>query len=290
MELKAASISNGTLINDGTVDADIGAANAINNAILISNIAGATLEVAGTGVALQIEDAVTFNNFGTLLATAGATLNLVGDSLSNTGATLQVDGGATLKLDTTTITGGTLTDNGTIDVSVASTIAGISGTDANLNGAGAGSTVTLDAALTLDYVKLNDLTIENGPLDHAIDNVEVAGPVTLLNDTVTNTAAGSTLQVDDGITLTLSDTTINGGTINDFSATTGGTIDVTGASTIAGISGTDANLNGAGAGSTVTLDAALTLDYVKLNDITIENGTAALGLLTIDNRSRWPGR
>ena len=97
--------------------------------------------------------------------------------------------------------------------------------------------------------------------------------MTLLNDTVTNT--GATLQVDDGMTLTLSSTTINGGTINDFSSTTGGTIDVTVASTIAGISGTDANLNGDGAGSTVTLDAALTLDYVKLNDITIENGTAA---------------
>ena len=44
----------------------------------------------------------------------------------------------------------------------------------------------------------------------------MAGAVTLLNDTVTNT--GATLQVDDGITLKLNGTTINGGTINDFSA------------------------------------------------------------------------
>ena len=104
--------------------------------------------------------------------------------------------------------------------------------------------------------------------------------MTLLNDTVTNT--GATLQVDDGITLTLSGTTINGGTINDFSGTAGGNIDVTVASKIAGTSAADANLNGDGAGSTVTLDAALTLDYVKLSGITIENGTALTsGPLTI---------
>ncbi len=143
--------------------------------------------------------------------------------------------------------------------------------DANLNGNGTG-TVQLDAALTLDYVKLNGITLENGLLTIK-DTVEVAGAVTLLNDTVTNT--GATLQVDDGQTLKLNGTTINGGTINDFSSTAGGKIDVTGASTIAGSSTTDANLNGNGTG-TVQLDAALTLDYVKLNGITLENG-----LLTI---------
>ena len=46
----------------------------------------------------------------------------------------------------------------------------------------------LDAALTLDNVKLNGITIENGPLTIK-DTVEVAGAVTLLNDTVTNTGA-----------------------------------------------------------------------------------------------------
>ena len=46
--------------------------------------------------------------------------------------------------------------------------------------------MTLDAALTLDYVKLNGITLENGPLTIK-DTVEVAGAVTLLDDTVTNT-------------------------------------------------------------------------------------------------------
>ena len=201
---------------------------------------------------------------------AGA-VTLLDDTVTNTG-TLQVDDGITLTLNGTTINGGTINDfsstgGGNIDVTGASTIAGTSTTDANLNGNGTG-TVQLDAALTLDYVKLNGITLENGPLTIK-DTVEVAGAVTLLNDTVTNT--GATLQVDDGITLKLYGTTINGGTINDFSSAAGGKIDVTGASTIAGTSTTDANLNGNGTG-TVQLDAALTLDYVKLNGITLENG------------------
>ena len=46
----------------------------------------------------------------------------------------------------------------------------------------------------------------------------------------------------------MSGTTINGGTINDFTTAGGGNIDVTGASTIAGTStAAEANLNGAGA-------------------------------------------
>ena len=221
-------------------------------------------------------------------------VTLLNDTVTNTGATLQVDNGVTLTLSGTSINNGTINDfsasgatGGTIHVTGVSTIAGISGTNADLTGNGAGSTVQADAALTLDYVTLNDITLENGTAALGlltIDNaVEVAGPVTLLNDTVTNT--GATLQVDNGVTLTLSGTSINNGTINDFSASgaTGGTIHVTGVSTIAGISGTNADLTGNGAGSTVQADAALTLDYVTLNDITLENGTAALGLLTIDN-------
>ena len=198
-------------------------------------------------------------------------MTLLNDTVTNTGATLQVDDGITLKLNGTTINGGTINDfsgppaGGNIDVTGASTIAGTStAADANLNGNGTG-TVLLDAALTLDYVKLNGITIENGATPRGLltllDTVEVAGAVTLLNDTHNNSVA--TLQVDDGVTLKLNGATINGGTINDFTpAGTGGTIDVTGASKIAGTStAAEANLNGNGTG-TVQLDAALSLDYV----------------------------
>ena len=131
----------------------------------------------------------------------------------------------------------------------------------------------LDAALTLDYVKLNGITLENGPLTIK-DTVEVAGAVTLLNDTVTNT--GATLQVDDGQTLTLSGTEIIGGTINDFSSTAGGKIDVTGDSKID--SGATLN-NGA---VTVESGVTLTLDNVTVNG-TVFNDLVTGGTIQIDS-------
>ncbi|MEA2772183.1 MAG: fibronectin-binding autotransporter adhesin, partial [Acetobacteraceae bacterium] len=97
-------------------------------------------------------------NSGTI-EVVGGTLN-VEVAVANAGGTIKVDSGATLKLNGAAIDGGTITDNGKIDITGASTIAGTSTADANLNGNGAG-TVTLDAALTLDYVKLNGITLEN---------------------------------------------------------------------------------------------------------------------------------
>jgi hypothetical protein len=253
-----------------------------------------TIEIGISGAGtLTLDDgtsitggAMTIGSQGVLDISHG-TVTLDDIVVSNSGK-IQVDDGQTLTLNGTTINGGTINDfstvagGGIIDVAGASTIAGTRAADADLTGAGAfSSKVTLDAALTLDYVKLNDVSIEKGTSGALTieDTVEVAGAVKLLNDTVTNSG---TLQVDDGQTLTLSGTTING-TINDFSTVTGGgIIDVTGASTIAGTSTTDANLTGAGGfTSKVTLDAALTLDYVKLNDVSIEKGTS--GALTIDD-------
>ena len=251
---------------------------------------GGTLSIGSFG---ELEIATGQNHTGATLD--GVTVDIT------SGGSIQVDGSDTLTLSGTTINGGTINDfstagGGTIHVNGTSTIAGISGTNADLTGDGAGSTVQLDAALTLDYVTLNDITIENGttltsgPLT-ILDTVEVAGPVELLNDAVTNTATGI-IQVDNGDTLTLSGTTINGGTINDFGGTGTGVanIDVIAGTSTSEIAGTgtgtnEANLNGNSlTNSTVTLDAALILDYVKLNDITIENGTTLpSGLLTIEN-------
>ena len=76
--------------------------------------------------------------------------------------------------------------------------------------------------------------------------------------------------------MTLSGTTINGGTINDFSTVAGGgIIDVTGASTIAGTStAADANLTGAGAGTTSPQGLTI-VDFVKLSGVSIEGGPPA---------------
>ena len=117
----------------------------------------------------------------------------------------------------------------------------------------------------------------------------MAGAAELLNDTLTNTSG--IIQVDDSQTLTLSGTEIIGGTINDFSSTAGGTIDVTGDSKID--SGATLN-NGA---VTVESDVTLTLDGMTVNgtDIT-DKGTIVLddtvqltGGATIEGTSdrRW---
>ena len=164
-----------------------------------------------------------------------------------------VDGGVKLVLNNTTINGdttagATINDysaagGGTIEVLVASEIAGTSSADIDLNGNNVGI-VTLDAGLTLDYVALNGITIEGGSLTIA-DTVEVAGAVTLLDDTVTN---GGTILIDGGDTLTLDGgTSVTGGaltfgldtstldvegagspaaTLDDVTVTGGGTIDI----------------------------------------------------------------
>ncbi len=305
LKLNGAAIDGGTITDNNTID--VTGASTIDDRATLNNGAatvesGVTLTLDGMTVngttitdkgTIVLDHTVTLTGGATIEGASGSALGtitsdgtlevagaaeLLNDTLTNTDAIIQVDDSQPLTLSGTELIGGIINDfsglvGGKIDVAGDSKIAGTSTTDANLNGNGTG-TVQFDAALTLDYVKLNDITLENGLLTIK-DTVEVAGAVTLLNDTVTNT--GATLQVDDDQILTLSGTTINGGTINDFSSTAGGKIDVTVASTIADTStAAEANLNGAGAGSTVQLDAALTLDYVKLNDITLENG-----LLTI---------
>jgi hypothetical protein len=253
---------------------------------------GATIERA-SGSALG-----TITNNGTLEVTG--TAELLDDTLINTSGIIQVDALQTLTLSGTTIIGGTITGNSTIDVTGNSKIDGTTAgappvtTNAVLNGGAAtvesGVTLTLDnvtvSATTItdkgtivlaDTVKLiGGATLEgaSGSALGAITNngtLEIAGAAELLDDTLTNTSAtGSIIQIDDNQTLTLSGTTIIGGIINNFSGPLGGTIRVTGDSTIDG----GATLhNGAvmiGSGVTLTLDA-----------VTV-NGTGTTGEGTID--------
>ena len=89
-------------------------------------------------------------------------------------------------------------------------------------------------------------TISGAHLNNGQVTIESGVVLTLDNDTVTgtlfsDTADGATIQIDDATTLTLSDVTINGGIINDYSPPSSpsgsiiaGDIDVTGSSTISG--------------------------------------------------------
>ena len=174
---------------------------------------------------------------------------------------------------------------GTIDVTGTSTIEGSSTAYADLNN----GTVTLGAQLTLDYVTVSgtqineasggslvfDPTVQltggavitGAPITN-FDTLEVSGAASLIDDQVTNNAI---VQVDAGGTLTLSGTTITGGTINDGTGSTfatAGTIDVIGNSTIAGAGTAQAYLNNGG----VTVESGVTL---TLNNVTATGTTFA---------------
>jgi hypothetical protein len=111
---------------------------------------------------------------------------------STTPGALTVDLGSTLDLNNTTITGGTLSNAGTVDItgSSTSTLNGISVTDT-------GASLTVDANATLD---LNNTTITGGVLGNA-GTVDSTGGTSALNGVaVTNSglleATSGTLTID----------------------------------------------------------------------------------------------
>ena len=274
------TVNGGTINIDGTleIEASTGATlNGVNitgtgnrqiddaaaSSILVlaggTTMTGGKLTVGSVG-ALEIGTALgaTLNsvsviNYNVIEVLAGSILTLdLGTTVANAGSAINIDAGstggtvaeATLKLNGATINGGTLADNGTIDVTDSSSINGITAhfhtTNASLNG----GKVKVESGATL-----------------TLDNVTVNG--TTFNDS----GSGATIQIDAGTTLTLYEATIDGGTINDYSSflhgfiILPGTIDVTGSSKI----DSNAVLNN----GNVTVESGVTL---KLDDVTV-NGT-----------------
>ena len=103
------TLNNGTFVNSGLFEATAGA-NVIYAAAAITNNSGVTLEVTGSGVTLQIDNAnaAAFTNTGTLLATAGGELLLINDTVTDTSGKFEVDANSSLDLQTTTINNGPL--------------------------------------------------------------------------------------------------------------------------------------------------------------------------------------
>ncbi|MBR0779437.1 VCBS domain-containing protein, partial [Bradyrhizobium diazoefficiens] len=262
----------GTVTNSGEMDLTGHAV--LRNGFLKNN---AVLEVSGTGNALHNET-VTNSATGTIEVLAYGALTIdQGSTVDNASGNIIVDGNAALTLDTATISGGAVKGAGTIDVTGASKIN--SGATVSVSTITAGGKLTLDgvtvsgtaitdnSSIELDNsVKLkNGATIQGGPVTNA-GTLEIAGAAMLLNDIVTNT--GHNIKIDDGQTLKLSGTVITGGAINNYSEVLGGTIDVTGDSTIGG----NATLNK----GTVTVEShvTLTLGDVTVADAAIGNGGA----------------
>ncbi|WP_433996197.1 FecR domain-containing protein [Bradyrhizobium japonicum] len=266
------TVNGATISGAGTVTVN-GEIDLTGNAVLSGGILknNTTFNVSGTGNAL---DGETVTNAGTIEVLANGALTIdQGSTVDNSSGTVIVDGSAALMLDHATISGGAVNGSGTIDVTGASKIDGgatlstsIVTADAKLTLDGvtvSGSTITDNSSIELNNtVKLKDgAMIQGGPISNN-GTLEIAGAATLLNDVLTNT--GHTVTVDDGQTLTLSGTEITGGTINNFSGSVGGAIDVTGNSKIDG----NATLNK----GAVTVENGVTL---TLDDATVAGSAIA---------------
>jgi FecR protein len=256
----------GTLTNNGTVTVDSSETLTLNSA----TITGGTI-----------------TDYGTIHITADSTIDDA--ALGNTHLT--VDSDATLTLQGGAIvTGGTLTDSGTVKVETSSgaTLDGVT-----VNGSGhiqvdsgpstlildddttvTGGTLTVGPVGTLAIKTAEGATLDGvGVTNNDLIEVFAGSHLTLDGDTIVTN--NGTLTVDDGATLTLDHATINDGTINDGTlhgagdAPVFGSIDVTGSSTIRGVS-----LNYGGV--TVEPDQILTLDDDTLNGTTITADTTSV--------------
>jgi VCBS repeat-containing protein len=253
----------GTVTNNGELDLT---GNAILSDGFLKN--NATLKVSGTGNALDYE---TVTNAGTIEVLGVLAIDK-GSTVANSSGHVIVDDAGTLTLDLATISGGTIQGAGTIDVTGASKIDG--GATVSI------STITADAALTLDGVTVsgtvitdkssvvlaNTVQLKDGATIQGTDGakgavtnngtLEIAGAATLLNDVVTN--SGHVIKIDDGQTLTLSGTEISGGTV-----TIAGTLESIGTSAI-----DSADITVASAGTISVTSGTLTIDPATLHAIT----------------------
>ena len=238
-----------------------------------TNIASPTIHVTDASGAIRNAN---------LIDVTGTT-TLSNDTLFN-GATVQVDVTDRLKLDHTGVFGGTITDNGTIEIVGRAAINNASLTIDNTTGQ-----VTVDASSLL---KMGGDTVTGGTINNAAGgSEEITSSSTITGTTINN--GGVT--IDAGQTLTLSGATIHNATINDGTVpntggATGGTIHVTGDTTI----DSGAQLNNGNV--TVEDNAALTLDNVTLSGTTVDvlaGGKLALfdtitndGVINIDTLSQ----
>jgi fibronectin-binding autotransporter adhesin len=169
----------------GTIIAILEGATSINNGTLTVGSAGA-LEVE-TAAGATLND-VQVTNHNSIEVVSGSVLTLDGGTnVTNSGATVTVDTGGTLVLNGATITGGTITNAGTIEIT------------------GTGS-------IDSDIFGNHQLTVDSGVI-LTLDGT------TITDGTITDTG---TVNIDSGDTLTLgAGAAFNGGTI-----TNAGTLDI----------------------------------------------------------------
>ena len=304
-----ASLIGGTLSNSGTLEIE-GSSGATLDGITVAGSGSIQVDAAASSATptLVLDDGtaitdgtLTVGPFGTLAVktAGGATLNGVhltnknsievfaGSALTldqltmvdNSTGAIAIDGTGMLTLDDAAISGGTVTNNGTLTLDGKTALK--SGTLHNYSQINVSSTV-------------NELDSEN--ITNASGIAILALGVLTLDHLTTVDNTGGIITVYGTGKLALNDATINGGTINDYSAApspsgsiVAGDIDVTGSSTISG-----AHLNNGQvtieSGIVLTLDsntvsgtffadtadgATIQVDgdtILKLSDVTINGG------------------
>ena len=253
-------LEDGTTITDGTLT--VGSVGALD----IKTAAGATLDDVGV------------TNHNSIEVFAGSALTLDdGTSVTNTDGVITIDGTGTLTLDDASISGGTVTNSGTLTL---------------------GGTAALKSGTLNNYSQINVSGTDN-ELDS--ENVTNTGAIAILalgvltlDDIATFNNTGGIITVDGTGTLALDDASISGGTINDYSlaspsgSVVAGDIHVTGSSAISSAllnngqvtldSGVVLTLDNdtvtgthfSDAGATIQIDGGTTL---KLSDAAINGGT-----------------
>ena len=237
----------------------------------------------------------------------GATLHDVTVYVADSSSAIAISDGATLTLNDVSIQGVVINDYSTASGDIVPGDIDVTGLSsfsyASLNGGNvtveAGQTLTLDhvtatgttfdatasgAIIQVDgdqTLTLSDATINGGTIDaySTASGSIIAGDIDVTgSSTISNAGLNQAyVTVEGGQTLTLSEVTIAGGTIDDYSTASGniipGDIDVTGSSTIS-----DASLNHGHI--TIEDGQTLTLENATVTDTTISfagSGTLKLG-------------
>ena len=212
-------------------------------------------------------------NAGLMDITGAATLS--SDSLFNNGGTVKVESGELLKLDDVKVYGGTVTDNGTVEVTGFNAIT----SGANLN-IGAGDQLTIDPTATL---MINGATVTGGAGATINNGTSSSGGI--IGVQTSSTLSGLTIDngnvtIAAGQTLTLDNDTLNNVGITDNGILAVNTLTLSGATITATSGGATFENNGnsiSGGGQIGNGNDDLTLDNAAG---TIETAGATLTVHT----------
>ena len=209
-----------TSTNTGLIEAT-GGVLTIDPVVLVALSNFGTLEANGGELDITVEPVT---NTGTLQAIGGGTLKLTSMTVTNTGGTVTVGGGSVLDLESGNISGGVLTNSGTIETtSGTSTIGGTSSfTNSGTLEAISASTLQLISTTVTDaatgvmtagagsHIDLQNATILQHTVSTAVGGVidTVSGSSNTINtadgaDLTGRVNNAGTLAVNDGSSLTL---------------------------------------------------------------------------------------